>query len=279
MDGGYRMAAPPGMTRQTLPLVMADRVGRLGRRWSGVDEYLEYFTGSTAPLLDRADPLLRNYLEHDLADGRVRLSGEALIDDAVALFFDELAWDRVEVPIRYATAEWSAGADTPPAYPPESVERIRDKALRVVEVKGVDHASLIMTRRGAQVAADLVRRPSGDSGRSGRRGRCCRRSTLVELLGRRIPADRLVLDPDVLASLSADEAEWAPAGRPLLGAARPRPRPTSRTPCAACAELRRPGRAPRRRHRPVRRRERGRRLPHPRPVQDEPRSSRSTRTT
>jgi len=157
VDGGYRMAAPPGMTRQTLPLVMADRVGRLGRRWSGVDEYLEYFTGSTAPLLDRADPLLRNYLEHDLADGRVRLSGEALIDDAVALFFDELAWDRVEVPIRYVTAEWSAGADTPPAYPPESVERIRDKALRVVEVKGVDHASLIMTRRGAQVSADLVR--------------------------------------------------------------------------------------------------------------------------
>ncbi|HTL24651.1 MAG TPA: FAD-binding protein, partial [Mycobacteriales bacterium] len=35
---------------------------------------------------------------------------------------------------------------------------------------------------------------------------------LVEALGRELPADRLVLDPDVLASLSHDEAEWAPVG-------------------------------------------------------------------
>jgi glycolate oxidase len=37
-------------------------------------------------------------------------------------------------------------------------------------------------------------------------------AVLVEALGRELPADRLVLDPDVLASLSHDEAEWAPVG-------------------------------------------------------------------
>src|SRR5512135_239743 len=36
-------------------------------------------------------------------------------------------------------------------------------------------------------------------------------ATLVEALGRGLPADRLVLDPDVLAAMSHDEAEWAPA--------------------------------------------------------------------
>jgi glycolate oxidase len=35
---------------------------------------------------------------------------------------------------------------------------------------------------------------------------------LVEALSRVVPADRLVLDADVLASLSHDEAEWAPVG-------------------------------------------------------------------
>jgi glycolate oxidase len=35
---------------------------------------------------------------------------------------------------------------------------------------------------------------------------------LVEALGRVVPAERLVLDADVLASLSHDEAEWAPVG-------------------------------------------------------------------
>jgi glycolate oxidase len=40
---------------------------------------------------------------------------------------------------------------------------------------------------------------------------------LLEALGRSLPADRIVADPDVLAAMSHDEAEWAPAGRPTAG--------------------------------------------------------------
>ena len=36
--------------------------------------------------------------------------------------------------------------------------------------------------------------------------------TLVEALSRGLPGDRVVTDPDVLAAVSHDEAEWAPAG-------------------------------------------------------------------
>ena len=42
-------------------------------------------------------------------------------------------------------------------------------------------------------------------------------STLLELLGRELPADRIVVDPDVLAGLSHDEAEWAAVGRAAVG--------------------------------------------------------------
>ena len=40
---------------------------------------------------------------------------------------------------------------------------------------------------------------------------------LVEALGRALPGDRIVADPDVLAAMSHDEAEWAPAGRAAAG--------------------------------------------------------------
>jgi glycolate oxidase len=40
---------------------------------------------------------------------------------------------------------------------------------------------------------------------------------LVSALGRGLPDGRLVIDPDVLAAISHDEAEWAPAGRAAAG--------------------------------------------------------------
>lgn len=40
---------------------------------------------------------------------------------------------------------------------------------------------------------------------------------LVEALGRGLPADRLVADPDILAAMSHDEAEWAPVGAAAAG--------------------------------------------------------------
>ena len=40
---------------------------------------------------------------------------------------------------------------------------------------------------------------------------------LVSALGRGLPDGRLVIDPDVLAAISHDDAEWAPAGRAVAG--------------------------------------------------------------
>ncbi len=40
---------------------------------------------------------------------------------------------------------------------------------------------------------------------------------LVEALSRGLPGDRVVTDPDVLATMSHDDAEWAPAGRAAAG--------------------------------------------------------------
>src|ERR1700719_4477173 len=40
---------------------------------------------------------------------------------------------------------------------------------------------------------------------------------LISALGRGLPDGRLVVDPDVLAAISHDEAEWAPAGKAVAG--------------------------------------------------------------
>jgi glycolate oxidase len=40
---------------------------------------------------------------------------------------------------------------------------------------------------------------------------------LVEALSRVLPGDRIVADPEILAAMSHDEAEWAPAGRAAAG--------------------------------------------------------------
>lgn len=50
-----------------------------------------------------------------------------------------------------------------------------------------------------------------------RAGAPVRVALLREALGRHLPADRLVMDADVLAGLSGDEAEWAPVGRAAVG--------------------------------------------------------------
>ncbi len=59
---------------------------------------------------------------------------------------------------------------------------------------------------------------------------------LLEALGRGIAQDRLVVDADVLASLSHDEAEWAPVGRAAL-ALRARSEAEVQHAVRVCAEL------------------------------------------
>jgi pimeloyl-ACP methyl ester carboxylesterase len=164
VDGGYPMAPPPGLTPDNVQVAFADRVGRLSRSWTSVEEYFDYFTSSTTPLLERDDPLLREYVEHDLRDGRVRLSGEALVSDASAVFFGQTPWSDVTVPVWFLHAQWGTGPDSAPAYPAEAVERYATTARTVVGVEGVDHAGSIMSPRGAAATAALLREAVAEVG-------------------------------------------------------------------------------------------------------------------
>ncbi|WP_076258887.1 alpha/beta fold hydrolase [Intrasporangium flavum] len=158
VDGGIPMDPPPGLTRANVATAFADRVGRLERRFSGVEEYAAYFCSSTAPLLRPDDPVLLRYLAHDLTpEGTVRLSGQALVEDAADVFFADHPWDAVRAPVRFLHAEWSVGAGSPPAYPLPVVEQRAARCVRVVAARQTDHAGTIMGPEGARLVADLVR--------------------------------------------------------------------------------------------------------------------------
>ncbi|HEX4257201.1 MAG TPA: alpha/beta hydrolase [Streptosporangiaceae bacterium] len=159
VDGGFPMATPPGLTPEAVPAIFRDRLARLDRAWASVGDYAEFFVASTAPLLDPADPLLLDYLAHDLDGGRVRLDADALIADATDIFFGASKWDQLTVPARLLTAEWSTGRDSPPAYPPAAVEQFRDRLPTLVTVRtvaGADHAASIMSPAGARATAELL---------------------------------------------------------------------------------------------------------------------------
>jgi glycolate oxidase len=63
-----------------------------------------------------------------------------------------------------------------------------------------------------------------------------RTEVLLEALGRVIPSERLVVDGDVLASISHDEAEWAPVGHAAVGL-RARSEAEVAATVAVCADL------------------------------------------
>jgi pimeloyl-ACP methyl ester carboxylesterase len=156
VDGGFPMVQPPGLTPELLPVVFADRLGRLSQSWE-LAAFVEFFTTETAPLLDPHDPLLRDYLAHDLAaDGTVRLSGPVLLDDAASVFFGTTPWKQLALPVRFLHAQWASGADTAPAYPADAVADYGTVCTTVRYVEGVDHAGSIMTKAGAVATADLV---------------------------------------------------------------------------------------------------------------------------
>lgn len=123
------------------------------------EDYAEHLAPAL-PLVDRTDPLLLDHLGHDLADGRVQHDAEAIVDDAVDTLLGPSRWKELSRPARLVFAEWSVGEGSAPAYTSEAVAEFAAELphLQHTElIPGTDHASTIMTPRGAAVVADNIR--------------------------------------------------------------------------------------------------------------------------
>ena len=158
VDGGLPMRSE-GLTPDAVRAAFTAQAARSQATFATVEEYAGTYLPGT-PLLDRHDPLFLDFLDHDLADGRVRLDPEILVADAVDTLLGPSPWESLDRPTRFLYAEWSVGEGSRPAYTAEKVAEFaaRLPALEHTElVPGVDHAASIMTRRGAAAVAGQLR--------------------------------------------------------------------------------------------------------------------------
>ena len=154
VDGGVPVDPPAGLTRDNVAAVFADKVAQAQQRWDDVDDYIEFLVSTSMPLLDRTDPLLREYAEHDLADGLPRLSSAAVVADATDVFFGDSRFRELTMPIRFLHAQWSVGADSAPMYSPEDIEALDLAVIR--PMAGLDHAGTVMTPVGAAAVGATI---------------------------------------------------------------------------------------------------------------------------
>ncbi|KQU02400.1 alpha/beta hydrolase [Rhodococcus sp. Leaf7] len=154
VDGGVPVGPPAGLTRENVAAVFMDRMARTRQRWNDIDDYVDYLVSTSLPLLDRTDPLLREYAEHDLLDGSVRLSSEAVVADATDVFFGDSRFRDITVPVRFLHAQWSIGADSAPMYSPRDIEAL--DVTSVESMVGLDHAGTIMTSTGARAVSAMI---------------------------------------------------------------------------------------------------------------------------
>ena len=159
VDGGFPMAAPPGLTPETLPAVFRDLLARLDRELASVREYAEFLSPQPRHCWTRPTRCCSTTSPTTCTGRGSGSSADALIADAADIFFGSSKWRQLQVPARLLTAEWSTGADTAPAYPAEAVQAFRDALDVLVTVRpmpGADHAASIMTMTGARATADLI---------------------------------------------------------------------------------------------------------------------------
>ncbi|MCP2178000.1 alpha/beta fold hydrolase [Williamsia maris] len=154
VDGGVPVGPPDGLTRDNVAAVFADKVAQSQRRWNDVDDYVEFLVLTSMPLLDRTDPLLRKYAEHDLADGSPRLSSEAVVADATDVFFGDSRFRELTMPVRFLHAQWSVGANSEPMYSAQDVEALDLTAIS--PMAGLDHAGTVMTPVGAAAVGAMI---------------------------------------------------------------------------------------------------------------------------
>ncbi|OZF07529.1 alpha/beta hydrolase [Rhodococcus sp. 15-1154-1] len=154
VDGGVPFGPPEGLTQENVAAVFGDRIARTQQHWNSVDDYIQFLVSTSLPLLDPADPLLRQYAEHDLVDGAVRLSANAVVADATDVFFGRSKFEELTVPIRFLHAQWSVGADSPPMYSPQDIEAVDMTSVR--PLAGLDHAGTIMTSVGAAAVGAMI---------------------------------------------------------------------------------------------------------------------------
>ncbi|GAB3283683.1 hypothetical protein GCM10027449_26940 [Sinomonas notoginsengisoli] len=163
VDGGFPLATPAGLSRdEALEALLGPTLERLGMEFASPAAYIDYWRPHPA-FAHAWAPEIEDYVRYDL-DGEAphlhpATAPAAIPDGNVDLYGGEVllgALERLQVPAVFLRAERGLFDEPAPLYPAEAFARWQRAypAIRVRDVRGTNHYTIVMTPDGA---AEVVR--------------------------------------------------------------------------------------------------------------------------
>ncbi|HWL78337.1 alpha/beta fold hydrolase [Microbacterium sp.] len=166
VDGGLPLDVPDGMSPdEVIQHVLGPTAERLAMRFGTVGDYLDFWRAHPA-FADDWTPELERYLAYDLVGEEPELcpatSYETVAEDSIdqntgTSLADALA--RLRHPTVFLTAERGLLDQVPALYAAERIPTLLEQhpGLRHVAVPGVNHYTIVLSERGADAVARVVR--------------------------------------------------------------------------------------------------------------------------
>jgi len=160
VDGGLTLSLPDGVAPDPDAL-LGPAAERLAMTFASPEEYHAFWRKHPA-LADAWSDTLERYIDYDLVDGRARTVVDAMRQNAVEAYGTP-GIEAAVAAVRPGTVMLAAPRglldETPGLYSPAARELWAARlGVEFVEVPGTNHYTIVMTRAGAAVVAEHVRR-------------------------------------------------------------------------------------------------------------------------
>lgn len=170
VDGGLPIPAPPGIAAEDVPqAIIGPALDRLSMTFASREAYRDYWLDHPA-FADDWSPAVEAYVDYDL-EGEAPAFSPSAAPEAVAQDSLELSGDvgyaaalaEIDVPVTFLRAARGLLNEPQALYATSTVEewKARMPGLTALEIADVNHYTIVMSRRGAEQVAAVVRRAAG----------------------------------------------------------------------------------------------------------------------
>ncbi|MBH0010340.1 alpha/beta fold hydrolase [Salinibacterium sp. SWN1162] len=165
LDGGLPIPAPEGVSMADLPqVILGPAVDRLSMTFPDRESYQDFWRVHPA-FADNFTETVRDYVDYDLVGTAPDLHPASSIDavsfDALQLSGDaryRAALDGLSMPVHFIRAPRGLLNQVPALYSPEQCDQWRSELPHVKfhEAPDVNHYTITLTQRGADIVADVM---------------------------------------------------------------------------------------------------------------------------
>ena len=160
-DGGIPLPLPPGMTvEQVMPFILGPALERLSMTFDSKDTYRDYW--KSHPALERGwGPVMQEYVDYDLRNGKPSTNPIAVEEDSRDLFGDDLvarsmrSLKEESLLIRAPRGLQNEEGGLYPLPMMDSVLKDYPK-IKLVNLDDVNHYEMFLIESGSKQVADII---------------------------------------------------------------------------------------------------------------------------